>query len=153
MATGLGAIYDQGAMKYSLGFVTTNLPATPTTVAISLHSSVIGTAKVLTGEFTQTSTGYVRIKAGTSSNGQDSANWTVAAFVAGTGVVATNATQVSFAAAAGAGWPINLLAVGFFDTTTYNTGNLLWFADVTSQAIAVGIIVAFFIGDVSLTLL
>lgn len=147
MATGLSAIYDQGAVKYSLGFATTNLPAKPTGIWASLHTAAIGTAKVLASEWPTTNTNYARL-----SFGVDTTNWTVAAFVAGTGVVGTNAVQQAFAAASGSAFPLNILAVGLEDLVTIGAGNLLWFADITSQSVASGIIVQFNVGDISLTL-
>ncbi len=153
MATGLSAIYDQGAVKYSLGFATTNLPTKPAAIAISLHSSAIGTAKVSASEWTNggaANTNYTT----RASVGIDSTNWTVAAFLAGTGVVANNANQVQMFGGAGlTGTGNNIVAVGLQDSATIGAGNLLWFADITSQAVATGIIVQFNAGtDITLTL-
>lgn len=150
MAVGLSAIYDQGLVKYSLGFATTNLPTKPAAIGISLHTTAIGTNKVSTGELPSAGGGYSNYTTRLTA-GIDSTNWTVAAFVAGTGVVATNAIQLAFPSVSGTGF--NLLAVGLQDSLTIAAGNLLWFADITTQAVASGIIIQFNPGDISLTLL
>lgn len=149
MATGLSAGLDSSVLKTILGFVSGQFTA-PTVCAISLHSGPIGTAKVITSEWSNggaANTNYTsRLTVGVGTS-----NWTVAAFVAGTGCVATNAAQVAFSALTGTG--NNVVSVGFNDSATIGAGNLDWFADVTSTAIAAGIIVQFNIGDISLTLL
>lgn len=151
MASGLSSPQDTALMNHQLG-ITTYTP--PTTIAISLHTGTgFGNAKVAANEWTQTNWNYVRIAAGTNGTGIASASWSVAAFASGTGVVATNATQVSFAAASGSATPQTLATVGFFNTLVYNTGTLLFFADLAaSQSISSTIIVAFFVGDISFTL-
>src|ERR1700759_2932862 len=131
MAVGLSAIYDQGFVKYSLGFSTTNLPATPTAIGISLHSSAIGTAKVSASEWTNGGAANTNYTARLSI-GVGTSNWTIAAFVAGTGCIATNSVQVAFSALTGTG--NNVVSVGFNDNLTIGSGALLWFADVTSTA-------------------
>ena len=156
MAAGLSAIYDQGVVKYSLGWTVTNLPATPTNIGVSLHSGAIGTNKVSVTEWTSganANTNYlVRL-----SMGVGSANWSVAAFVAGTGVVAGNAVQQAFFSPGGlTGTGSNILAVALQDALAVGAGNLLWFADISSQAVATGIIVQFNTGspsDITVTLL
>ncbi len=130
---------------------------TPTAViAITLHTVAFGNNKVAVSEWTQTNWNYVRIAAGTNGTGIGTASWSVAAFVASTGVVAQNNTQVAFTAASGTASPVALATVGFFGGTTpltYGSGTLLFFADLqTSQNIASTIIVAFFVGDISFTL-
>jgi hypothetical protein len=147
MASGLSSPADTSTLSSILGF-TSGFLAVPTALAISLHTAAIGTAKVLASEWTQTNTNYTRLSIGVGT-----ANWALAAFSAGTGVVATNKVQVAFAAASGSAFPLNLVAVGFSDSATYNSGNFLFFSDVTSQAVPSGIICQFNIGDVSFTLL
>jgi hypothetical protein len=141
-------------MTHQLG---TTSYALPTTIAIALVTTAIGNNKVFVNanEFTQVSSNYVRIAAGTGGTalGVGSANWSIAAFVASTGVIATNLTQVSFLAASGAAGTQTLATVAFTSSLTYNGGALLFFADLAAtQAIAVTIIVAFFVSDISFTL-
>ena len=137
-------------MNHQLGITSYTMP---TVITISLHTAQLGTAKVSASEWTTTNSGYARIYAGTNGTGIGSASWSVAAFVSGTGVIATNATQVSFPAASGSAYPITLYSVGFWNNITVGSGNLLFFADLgTSQSIASTIIVAFFVSDISFTL-
>jgi hypothetical protein len=149
MASGLSSPSDTTVIKSVLGF-TSGAFAVPTAMGISLHSSAIGTSNVLASEWANggaANTNYTsRLSIGVGAS-----NWSLAAFVAGTGVVASNAVQVSFGALTGTGG--TLVAVGFNDSLTIGGGNLLFFADVTSQAVATGIVVAFFIGDCLFTLL
>jgi hypothetical protein len=149
MASGLSSPTDTNVIKTVLGFTGTPF-TTPTAMGISLHSAALGTAKVLASEWVNggaLNTNYTsRLSVGVGTS-----NWSIAAFVAGTGVVASNSQQVSFAALTGTG--STLVAVGFNDSLTIGGGNLLFFADVTSQAVATGIVVAFFIGDCLFTLL
>jgi hypothetical protein len=151
-ASGLSSPADTSVLSTILGF-TSGTYAGGTIVAISLHTAQLGTAKVTASEWTTTNSGYARIYAGTSGTGGGTNNWTLAAFVAGTGVVASNKTQVSFPAATGSAYPITLFSVGFWDNLTVGSGNLDWFADLaSSQSIALNIIVAFFVGDITFTL-
>src|SRR5258708_7359737 len=111
MASGLSSPQDTALMNHQLA-ITTYTP--PTTIYISLHTAQLGAAKVTASEWTTVNSGYARIPAGTNGTGIGSGTWSVAAFVSGTGVVATNNTQVSFPAASGTAYPITLFAVGFF---------------------------------------
>jgi hypothetical protein len=147
--TGLSAGSDQTVLYTVLGF-TTGTYGVPAGCFISLHSASLGTAKVAASEW---------ISAGASNSsyttrltlGLGAANWTITAFAANTGVVARNTNQVQFSALTGTG--NSIAAVGFWDSATIGAGNLDWFADVTPQAVATGIIVAFFTNDISFTLL
>ena len=153
MATGLSAWSDQSVLYTILGFASGGY-GVPAGCYISLHDGAIGNPKVPVSEWVNggaLNTHYTaRIAAGTTT-GLDSANWTITAFAAGTGVIAKNTNQVQFAALTGTG--NNILSVGFWDSATIGSGNMDWFADVASQAVAPGIIVAFFSGDISFTLL
>jgi hypothetical protein len=152
MASGLSTGQDTALMTHQLG---TTSYALPTTIAIALstNSGGLGNAKAFASEFTTVNSNYARIYAGTSANGVGSSNWTIGAFIASTGVIASNLTQVSFLAASGSAGTQTLTSVCFMSSLTYASGNLLFFADLgTSQAIAVTIIVAFFVGDISFTL-
>ncbi len=150
MASGLSSPQDTALMNHQLGVTTYTAP---TTIAIALHSVAFGNNKVSGNEWTQTTNNYVRIAAGTASSGIGATSWNVAAFVAATGVVAQNATQVSFAPYSGTPNPQTLATVGFFNTLVYNSGTLLFFADLgATQSIASTIIVAFFVNDISFTL-
>jgi hypothetical protein len=145
--SGVSAGVDTSLLKSILGFTSGTFPI-PTVCAISLHTAILGTAKVFANEWTQTSTNYVRLSAGV-----DTANWLIAAFVANTGSVGSNKIQLAMAAASGAGFPLNILSVGFNDSLTYGGGNLDWFADVASTQVNAGIIVQFNVGDITLATL
>jgi hypothetical protein len=158
--TGIGAGIDTGLMKHSLGI--TSITASPASLYFALFGSYaganpIGSAKSgYANEFTSTGssvdTAYVRTLAGTGNSGVGAVEWTVNAYVNGTGSVATNATQVTFAAVTGS--PIYLCSVALVDSATWNAGNIWWMADLTTQyQVVVGIQIAFYIGDVLLTLL
>jgi hypothetical protein len=149
MATGLSAGLDSSVLKTILGFVSGQFTA-PTVCGISLHSAALGTAKVIASEWSNGGAANTNYTARLSV-GVGTSNWTVAAFAAGTGCIATNSVQVAFTALTGTG--NNVVAVGFNDSLTIGAGTLDWFADVTSTAIAAGIIVQFNVGDISLTLL
>jgi hypothetical protein len=158
--SGIGAQADTGFMKYSLGI--SGLNASPNSLYFALFGNFSGTGGALgssksgyTNEWTSTGssvdTAYVRTLAGTGNSGVGATEWTVAAYVNGTGVVATNATQVTFAAVTGS--PVYLASVGLVDSSSYGTGNVWWMADLaTPFQVAVGIQIAFYISDVSLTL-
>jgi hypothetical protein len=148
MASGLSAGQDLALMNHQVGISQNTIPGF---IYISLHTAQLGNNKVAASEWTTVNSGYARILAGTNGSGIGAGAWSVAAFANGTGVVATNATQVAFPAASGSAYPITLFAVGFFSAIT--AGNLLFFADLaTSQSIASTIIVAFFVNDISFTL-
>jgi hypothetical protein len=156
--TGIGQQADTGFMKYSLGI--TGLNASPTSLYFALFGSYAGGAPIgssksgYTNEFTSTGssvdTAYVRTLAGTGNNGVGSSEWTVNSYVNGTGTVATNATQVTFAAVTGS--PVYLNSVALVDNASYGSGNIWWCADVTQYQVQVGIQIAMYVGDVSLTI-
>jgi hypothetical protein len=152
MASGLSSGQDTALITHQLG---TTSYALPTTIAIALCTVAFGNPKVFGNEFTTVNSNYARIPAGTGGTalGVGAANWSIAAFLAGTGVVATNLTQVSFLAASGAVGTQTLATVAFTSSTTYGGGSLLFFADLlTTQGIASTIIVAFFTSDITFTL-
>lgn len=144
--SGFSSGFDTTMTKNALGFTSPGTP-NPGSLYAALYSVAIGNAKVVSTEWSTSGTAYAR-----QSFGIGASNWTLNAFVAGTGVVATNANQVSFAALTG-GSAINLDSVGFIDAVSgAGTVGLVFFADVTIFSVAVGIQVAFFVGDVSWTL-
>jgi hypothetical protein len=144
--SGFSSAFDTNVTKNVLGFTS---PGTiiPTAIYSALYSTAIGNAKVVNTEWSTSGTAYVR-----QSFGIGASNWTLSAFVAGTGVVVTNANQVTYSGLTG-GSPINLNSVGFIDASSgAGTLGLIFFADVTTFSVAVGVQVAFFVGDVSWTL-
>jgi hypothetical protein len=147
--SGLSAGSDQTVLYTILGFVTGTY-GVPAGCNISLHSASLGSAKVAASEWVSggsSNTNYTaRLAVGLGTS-----NWTITAFASGTGTIAKNSAQVSFAALTGTGNTV--AAVGFWDNVTIGSGNLDWFADVTAQSVATSIVVAFFIGDISFALL
>jgi hypothetical protein len=76
--------------------------------------------------------------------------WTLTAFATGVGVIYNNTAQIQMATVAGAGQ--TLQSVGAWSALT--SGTLLWFFDVISVGVAVGIFVQFnALTDVQLTVL
>jgi hypothetical protein len=131
---GLTAAADTGWMKSILGVSGGfSIPST-NGLYIALYTTQFTTAKSGATEWTSASdTSYARVQVGVSG-------WTIAAFVTGTGVVASNTNQLAFAAVAGTGQ--TLFSVGLCDALT--TGNIIWMADlVSSSSVGVGIIVQF----------
>jgi hypothetical protein len=148
-STGLSAGSDQTVLYTILGF-TTGTYGVPAGCSISLHSASLGSAKVAASEWISGGTSNTNYTARLAV-GLGASNWTITVFAANVGVVAKNTNQVSFTALTGSG--NSVAAVGFWDNATIGAGNLDWFADVTPQAVATGIIVAFFANDISFTLL
>jgi hypothetical protein len=140
--SGFSSGFDTNVTENILGW--TSPPSiAPAALYALLTSTAIGSAKVLTGEWT-TGTGSAGSNYVRQSFGIGSANWTLNAFVASTGVVATNKNQVTFPATNGTG-AINLDSVGFIDASSgAGTLGLIFFADVTIYSVVVGIQVAFF---------
>lgn len=60
----------------------------------------------------------------------------------------SNASTITFPTPSGS-WG-TVVAIGVFDATT--NGNLLWWADVTSQAVASGVVASFGVGELVLSM-
>ena len=146
--TGFSAGYDTALIKQVLGFASGGLALPAHVEAALFKTAVFGTAKVVGTEWTTSdSTAYARVDIGI-----DSTNWNVAAFVAGTGTVATNAIQKAFAAYVAGAASQSIFTVGFMDAAS--GGNLQFFADLAASiSVSAGIIVQFNVADIALTLL
>jgi hypothetical protein len=143
---GLTAALDTATMKLLLGVASPGY-SSPTTngLYISLWTTQFTTSKAGATEWTTTSdtAPYARVNVTTTG-------WTIAAFVTGTGVVASNTNQLAFTAVAGNAQ--TLFSVGLNDALT--AGNVVWMADLaSSSSVAIGIIVQFNAStDIQLTL-
>lgn len=58
----------------------------------------------------------------------------------------TNANALTFATATGGGWG-TVTHVVVYDSATVGAGNLLWWDDITSQAVPAGVTVSIPVGD------
>lgn len=144
---GLTSAQDLNIAQQLLGVAGTAYPTLTTNgVYIGLSNTQITTTKLL-ANFTEwvvgSDTTYARVNIPITG-------WTLTAFVALTGVIYNNTAQYQFAAVATTAQ--TLQSVGFFSALT--AGTLCWFFDITSVAVAVGIIVQFnALTDIQLTVL
>ena len=141
--SGLSSGMDTNVTGEILGFTAGTYPVNPAALYALCTVTAIGSAKVISGEWTTAagSAGAAYIR---QSFGIGTSNWTLNTFVALTGVIATNKNQVTFAATNGTA-ALNLASVGFIDASSgAGTLGLLFFADVTIYSVPVGVQVAFF---------
>ena len=149
MASGVGASLDSTILASVLGNAAGTLVVSPGMFGALYKTAVIGNAKSGGTEWTTSdTTNYARL-----SFGVGTANWSIAAFVSGTGCVGTNINQVAFGSYISGSASQSIFSVGF-NSLLSGAGTLLWFADLGSaQTVTPGIIVQFNAGDASCTLL
>jgi len=117
--------------------------AAPTTVYVGLFTTAPTTDASASYTGTEVSgNNYSRVAVTTSSG------WSAISGGSTTPSQISNAGVITFATPSGS-WG-TILAVGIFDAAT--NGNLLWWATITSQAIASGVVASFAIGALVLTM-
>jgi hypothetical protein len=119
----------------------TTFTAAPATTYVALFTTA-PTSDAGTGGTEVSGNAYARV-AVTSSSG-----WSA---ISGGGTAAeqiSNSGTITFATPTGAGWG-TIVAVGLYDASS--SGNLLYFATITSQAIGTGVVASFAIGALVIT--